>query len=261
MSKTYHFISGLPRSGSTMLSAILKQNPRFHSSISDPFLNVVKGMIETTGFAYDVKHEVTDEMRKNMATALFDGYYKHIEKPVCFNTNRGWTYQTPLLSNLFPKSKILVCVRDIGWVLDSFEVAHRKNPLGVDMFAGGPGGSVYQRCENYMNIYDGMVGAPYAGIKQAITSNEQNMLMIIEYNEFCKNPKGYMKAIYNFIDEDYYEHDFNKVEGKWEMVDKEIGVELHTVKPKVEFKERKTIIPPDIWAQYDGWEVWRNLHD
>jgi sulfotransferase len=261
MDKTYHFISGLPRSGSTMLSAILKQNPRFHSSISDPFLGVVRSMIDVTCNAQDVKHEVTDEMRENMARSLFDGYYKHIEKPVCFNTNRGWTYQTPLLSKLFPKSKMLVCVRDIGWVLDSFEVAHRKNPLSWNMFAGGPGGSVYERCDNYMNIYDGMVGHPYAGIKQAITSNEQNMLMIIEYDQFCKDPVGYMKAIYHFIDEEYYEHDFNNVEGKWEKVDAEIGVELHTVKKKVELKERKTIIPPDIWAQYEGYEVWRNLYD
>ncbi|MBU0835751.1 MAG: sulfotransferase, partial [Gammaproteobacteria bacterium] len=27
----YHFISGLPRSGSTLLAALLRQNPRFHA--------------------------------------------------------------------------------------------------------------------------------------------------------------------------------------------------------------------------------------
>ena len=32
----YHFISGLPRSGSTLLSAILLQNPRFHAGMSSP---------------------------------------------------------------------------------------------------------------------------------------------------------------------------------------------------------------------------------
>lgn len=32
----YHFISGLPRSGSTLLSALLLQNPRFHAGISSP---------------------------------------------------------------------------------------------------------------------------------------------------------------------------------------------------------------------------------
>ena len=30
MEKTFHFIAGLPRSGSTLLANILAQNPRFH---------------------------------------------------------------------------------------------------------------------------------------------------------------------------------------------------------------------------------------
>jgi len=35
-SKTFHFISGLPRSGSTLLSAILRQNPRFYAGMTSP---------------------------------------------------------------------------------------------------------------------------------------------------------------------------------------------------------------------------------
>ncbi|MEG3906006.1 sulfotransferase [Microcoleus sp. B4-C5] len=31
-----HFISGLPRSGSTLLAALLRQNPRFHSAMTSP---------------------------------------------------------------------------------------------------------------------------------------------------------------------------------------------------------------------------------
>jgi len=32
----YHFISGLSRSGSTLLAAILRQNPRFHAGMTSP---------------------------------------------------------------------------------------------------------------------------------------------------------------------------------------------------------------------------------
>jgi sulfotransferase len=35
MQKVIHFISGLPRSGSTLLAAILRQN-RFHAGMSSP---------------------------------------------------------------------------------------------------------------------------------------------------------------------------------------------------------------------------------
>jgi sulfotransferase len=33
---TMHFISGLPRSGSTLLAALLRQNPRFEAGMSGP---------------------------------------------------------------------------------------------------------------------------------------------------------------------------------------------------------------------------------
>ena len=36
MQNGVHFISGLPRSGSTLLAAILRQNPRFHAGMSSP---------------------------------------------------------------------------------------------------------------------------------------------------------------------------------------------------------------------------------
>ena len=36
MNQGIHFISGLPRSGSTLLAAILRQNPHFHAGMSSP---------------------------------------------------------------------------------------------------------------------------------------------------------------------------------------------------------------------------------
>ena len=36
MKNGIHFLSGLPRSGSTLLGALLKQNPKLHSGMSSP---------------------------------------------------------------------------------------------------------------------------------------------------------------------------------------------------------------------------------
>jgi len=36
MPNQVHFISGLPRSGSTLLCALLRQNPRFSSAVTSP---------------------------------------------------------------------------------------------------------------------------------------------------------------------------------------------------------------------------------
>ncbi|MEG3891746.1 sulfotransferase [Microcoleus sp. AT8-B1] len=41
-----HFISGLPRSGSTLLAALLRQNPRFHAAMTSPVGGLVERMLE-----------------------------------------------------------------------------------------------------------------------------------------------------------------------------------------------------------------------
>ena len=39
--KTYHFLAGLPRSGNTLLSSILNQNPLIHSSPLSPINQIM----------------------------------------------------------------------------------------------------------------------------------------------------------------------------------------------------------------------------
>jgi len=256
MTRQYHFITGLPRSGSTLLTSILNQNPRFHSSITDPLATFVKGMLETLVSEPGMKTVFPEERRANTIRGMIDGYYEHIDKEVIFNTNRAWTFLTPQVKHVYPNAKMIVCVRDVNWVLDSFEQAHRRQPMDVNTVTGGPGKSVYERVEMIMTE-QGIVGFPYVGIKQAITSNERNMLMLVEYDDLAKSPEKVMRAIYNFIDEPWFEHNFNNVEASWDEYDKEIGITLHKVRKKVEFTSRKSILPPDILNKFNNMEVWR----
>jgi sulfotransferase len=256
MNKKYHFITGLPRSGSTLLSAILKQNPRFHASITDPLATMVKGVIETSQSGPGMKHEVPISRRLNTVKGLFDGFHEDIDNEVIFNTNRAWTLLTPQIDAIYPSSKFIVCVREIKWILDSFELMHRKNPLSTNTVTGGLEGNVYSRVASLM-ADEGIVGFPYIGIKQAITGNEQHKLMIIEYDELCKNPKLVINSLYSFIDEPIFEHNFNDVEASWDEYDAEIGVPLHKVRKTISNIPRTNILPPDILMQYNNMEVWR----
>lgn len=256
--KTYHFITGLPRSGSTLLSSILRQNPRFHASITDPLASMVKGVIETSQAGPGMKYEVPIERRIDTVKGLFEGFYKGVDKPVIFNTNRAWTLLTPQVSAIYPESRLLVCVRDINWILDSFEVAHRKSPLTVNTVTGGLDGTVYSRADALMDE-KGLVGFPLIGIKQAITGNELHKLMLIEYDTLCQTPEAVMRAVYGFINEPYFQHDFNNVENSWDEYDSEIGIPLHRVQKIVQHMTRKSILPPDILQKYRNMEVWRLL--
>jgi sulfotransferase len=140
--------------------------------------------------------------------------------------------------------------------LDSFELAHRRNPFSNNTVTGGLSGTVYSRAEMLMED-TGIVGFPYIGIKQAIMGTENHLLFILEYDQLTKKPKETIKALYNFIEEPYFEHDFDNVEASWDEYDQEIGIKLHDVRKKVEHRTRNFILPPDILNKYDKMEVWR----
>ena len=73
--KKYYFISGLPRSGSTLLTAILNQNPNFYSDIASPLQDMLENTI-TYMSETDYSININSEQRKNVLKSIVDGYYK-----------------------------------------------------------------------------------------------------------------------------------------------------------------------------------------
>jgi sulfotransferase len=256
--KQYYFISGLPRSGTTLLSTILNQNPRFQASISGPLARFTRAIIDQSSAMSGYRHQCPPEKREKIIKGMFDNYYDDPEKEVFFDTNRGWGLLLPMLKQLYPNTKVIMCVRDINWVLDSFENLYRKNPLDKNlMIPDEYATNVYSRCD-YLMGESSTVGFAYLSLKQAITSAEKNMIMLVEYEQLCKNPEGMMKAIYNFIGQPFYEHDFNDVESSYDEFDDDVNIKgLHTTRKKIEWIEREMILPPDIQQKFSGMEVWR----
>jgi sulfotransferase len=70
MSRQFHFISGLPRSGSTMTSAILRQNPRFNVGMSSPIAGLFDGMISQVSAGSELASMVSNEQRARLLRGL-----------------------------------------------------------------------------------------------------------------------------------------------------------------------------------------------
>ena len=87
MNKKYHYITGLPRSGSTLLVSILKQNPAFHASITDSLHGIVGSTISNCQLGPGMKHEVPLEKRRNIVKYLIDGFHYDIDKPCLLYTS------------------------------------------------------------------------------------------------------------------------------------------------------------------------------
>lgn len=257
--KQYHFITGLPRSGSTLLSAILNQNPDFHSSISDPLAAILRATVNEATGNPGFKSECPPERVKDMCVGVTDGYYKSVNKPVIFNTNRAWGNLLPISSSVFPNSKYIACVRDLGWVIDSFETLVRKNSFTLNsLFTREEMGSVYSRAKGLL-AENRVVGQAYNSLKQALSSEYRNLYMIVEYEDLCADPEKTMDRVYTFLNLPKFNHDFNNVESSFDEYDSEIGIKgLHNTRKKVQLIKRETVLPPDIWQSVKNWEFWRD---
>jgi sulfotransferase len=256
--KSYYFISGLPRSGSTLLCSILQQNPDFYAEITTPLTTITTNSIDVMTSA-DNTLTITEDQRKNLMYGIFDGYYKHIEKPVIFDSCRGWTKKTPFLKALFPYTKILCPVRDIFSILNSFELIASKNPFHTTTLTA-QNDNVFSRCDGMMDRNGGIVAGPWISLQDGYAMNPE-MIMLIEYENLCKTPEKTMRKVYEFLERPYYSHDFENVEYSNENFDKFCNLkDLHTVKKKVEYNPPRCILPPEIVQKYTemNMEFWKS---
>jgi sulfotransferase len=264
MPAKFHFISGLPRSGSTLLAALLKQNPRFSASMTSPTAALV-GALQTNMTGGEFGVFFNDEKRAAVLHSVMSAYHADRiaglgNSPVVFDTNRTWTGRMALLATLFPDMKVICCVRSIAWIIDSIETMLAKNPLQTSrIFDFKVGSSVYARTEMLMNSEKGLIGQPWSTLREAWFGEHAKHLIVVTYDQLVKEPQRTMKRLYDLLNEPYFEHDFNNVVYDEPDYDTQIGMPgLHAVKQKVEYKERKPVVPPDIFAKFATSHFWDN---
>jgi len=113
-----HFISGLPRSGSTLLAALLRQNPRLQAGMSGPLAGLFGALLGQMSARNEYSVFIDDTQRERILHGLFDNFYADSPAEVIFDTSRAWCGWMPAIARLFPEAKVIACVREMPWVLD-----------------------------------------------------------------------------------------------------------------------------------------------
>jgi sulfotransferase len=259
--RRYHFISGLPRSGSTLLSAILRQNPRFSAGMSSPVASLFEGVLTQVSAGSEIAPLVDQATRRRILKGLFDSYYAENPAPVVFDTNRAWTSKLPALMSLYPDAKLICCVRNVAWIMDSLERQFRQNAFeNTRLFSSqAERSTVYTRVEALAHA-NRLVGFPWHALKEAVWSEYADRLVIVDYDLLTKRPADVIALIYGFLGEAPFAHDFENVEYDHKAFDAELGIAgLHKVRPKVEPTVRKTILPPDLFQRYANLAFWQKM--
>lgn len=261
MDNGLHFISGLPRSGSTLLAAILRQNSKIHAHMSSPVAPLVTQMWLTMGAGNEHSVFLDDAQRQDLLRSIFEAYYRtiHPEK-IIFDTNRIWCAKLPMLTQLFPQARLVCCVRDVPQILDSFERLHRSNPLLLSMmFSGDTARTVYHRVEALGGM-NGVVGLAWHALREAYFGEFADRLILIDYDALTREPKATLAFLYDKLNLPPYTHDFdNVVFDAADEFDRRFGLpDLHTVARKVQNVTRQSLLPPDLVARYAQDAFWKN---
>jgi sulfotransferase len=240
--------------------ALLLQNPALHAGITSPVGSLFSAMLREVSQGNETAAMIDDTQRQALLRSVFDAYY-HALHPfrTVFDTNRVWCIRLHIIAALFPQAKMICCVRDLGWVLDSIERLIRQNRWQLSkIFDFDPLGTVYSRIDG-LTSRNGMVGFAYNALKQAIHSAESDRLMLLTYETLTQDPAYAMRAIYDFIGLPHFAHDFQDIRFDAAEFDARLGTPgLHSVRPIAGAIERPTILPPDLWRRFESENFWRD---
>lgn len=272
MNKTYYFMSGLPRSGSTLISSILNQNPRFYSGPSSPVVGTMITLENSLSNDELFLGYPKPQQAKEIISSVLSGYYSDRQEPVIFDKNRSWTVRMEYIPGYFDiQAKVLCPVRDTAEILTSFISMLRRNPYEVDgkinfidemLVKSNIPLTDDNRCE-FLASPAGILGQSVEGLRKALMEGNDNSIHLIEYQDLMNNPKETMEKIYEFLGEEPFEHTFDKIENINRENDGKIYgfADMHEVRPELKSiaPSPEEILSPEILEKCKDTEFWRVL--
>lgn len=245
-------MAGLPRSGSTLLSSILNQNPRFYSGPSSPVLGAMFA-VEQNFMGNELYHGYPkpDQVREIIGN-IPHHFYSDVQQPVVFDKNRAWTARVPYIEGYIgEQAKILVPVRRIDEILTSILTMIHRNPfeegqqrvnfVDEQLIKTDIPINDLNRCMYLLND-GGIVYESLNAIMMGFQQNVRDKMHFVDYNDLVDNPEKIMEDIYDFIGEEFYDHDFeslSNIHREDDLITYGLS-DMHQVRSKV----KKTSPPP-----------------
>ncbi|NBV28439.1 sulfotransferase [bacterium] len=242
--KTLYFLSGLPRSGSTLLGSILSQHPKLQATPTSPLADLLCWIDE--GFSkLDFQYTYDKEqIQYNTYHSILENFYNHIEKPCILDKHRGWPKNVSSIQKFLHQSpKIIATNRRISEILSSYIILIEKNGTDnfVDAHLRGEGKEI--NIDNRIEcLWKHYVSDPYKSLVYGLQHNPQN-IHLVDYNDLIQNPEKELSKIYDFLEIESHSHDFSDILNTCaEDKDYAWGIEnLHEIRSEL----KRTSPPPE----------------
>ena len=185
--KEIYFLSGIPRSGNTLLSSLINQNKEITvtaNSIVCEALYMLSTLKENLVFKNFPDHQSLDNVFNN----VFNNYYKDWKSNYIIDRGPwGTPHNLMLLKKIIKKPKFIILYRPILEVLASFIKIEKSD-------------NIEDQCNIYMDINKGRNGIVdrYLWSIENILKNEEDHI-IIHYKDLVNNSEKEIKKIYEFL--------------------------------------------------------------
>jgi|688.fasta_scaffold421022_2 sulfotransferase len=269
MTKQFYHLAGLPRSGNTLLSAVLNQNPDIYSSPLSPISDILYDTYKIMYTSENSLRNVENQIRiSSLMKDIIHSFYKDVDKPIIFDREKAWG--TPVNLKIIkefinPKPKIIFTVRDIPEIIASL-IALDLPKVNQEYQASNFYSLAYQNYDDGLADFimrpGGDLDKTLLSLASAFVKENEGIFHLIEYKDFLNDPKKTMNGIYNFLELEPYEHNFKNIRKIEIDLDEEIGYSstLHSIKRTISPSPTKAenILSPYIYKKYSGMEFWRN---
>jgi sulfotransferase len=237
--KKFIALSGLPRSGSTLLSSILSQNPNIHAEGNSAVCQLmwdmqcsVLGTANQQLIASD-RLDTGIELIKNIPNT----YYKDVTASTVIDKCRSWTLpdnMNMLYKYIDKKPKVIVLERPIIDIVKSFVSLRLKNN-----WQGNPE-------EGLLDDWSEPIVRSYNGVKWAKENNHGEFLFV-KYDDIVIDATETLKKIYDFCELEYFEHNFNNIINKHPENDEVYEmIGQHDIRPTISKRDIKVKLSNEI---------------
>jgi sulfotransferase len=236
-------MAGLPRSGSNLLTAILNQHPEVHASPQTDLLQLMYVCDQTLRNSESYRLGHYQKEYEKLPISLIETFYGEVNKPYIIDKNRSWStpYNIEIAAQINPNVKIIAPVRNILDILASFvrllDSNRGNNLFDNEMIASQFTPMYYRdlneaRCD-WLMMPNAQLERSILALSSALKPEHRNKFHFVHYEALVENPQQTMTDIYNFLEIDDYEHNFQNIK-QINAVDTQqvFGLpEIHKVRP------------------------------
>jgi len=198
-------LGGLPRAGSTLLSALLRQNPSVEVTPTGWLL----GQVASLSQAYTNNPARVSWLDQEDARSRFHGAVRGVcqgylregagrDARLSIEKGRGWLPWFETLEAAFgAPPRIILPVRDLRGVLSSMERRYQKNPELMDHAGGGH--TVGARVQNWMQPSAPPLGPVAAQLFGAVERGLHHRCLVVRYEDLCREPMAQLERVYDYL--------------------------------------------------------------